>query len=64
IMSSFVIPVLADSADESVGSSTSLIILSDSDSDATVVPTIAPETIPEIKAPVATPPTSTLDPTL
>ncbi|GKA64855.1 hypothetical protein Tco_0764562, partial [Tanacetum coccineum] len=33
VVSSFIIPVLADFADESVGSSTSLIILSDSDSE-------------------------------
>ncbi|GKC96454.1 hypothetical protein Tco_1161896, partial [Tanacetum coccineum] len=43
-MSSSVIPISADSTDESVGSSTFLIILSDSDSDseATIVPVVLP----------------------
>ncbi|GKA47283.1 hypothetical protein Tco_0740166, partial [Tanacetum coccineum] len=43
----------SDSNTESVGSSASLVILSDTETSVAVAPAIAPEIIPEIEAAVA-----------
>ncbi|GJX35258.1 hypothetical protein Tco_0246815 [Tanacetum coccineum] len=56
-MSSYAIPV---SSEESVGSSTSLIILSDSDSEATTLPAALP-IAPEAKATMVVSPAGILD---
>ncbi|GJY76801.1 hypothetical protein Tco_0481917 [Tanacetum coccineum] len=63
-MPSPAIPISSEPTDESVGSSISLVILSDIKTKTAVAPAIALEIIPEIKAPIATPPTTTLGPAL
>ncbi|GJR47138.1 hypothetical protein Tco_1315241 [Tanacetum coccineum] len=60
-MSSLVILISADSVDESVSSSTSLIILSDTATYLSVVPAIIPEITLEVEAAIVDSPAGVLD---